>query len=96
MQRRTLGEQNIDTLWSISELAAVSRAEGNLKHAETLLREALTGYRKVRGDDHAETLDTIGALIDVLRERGALEEAAALELELKKSRQRVADADKVS
>jgi hypothetical protein len=33
-------------------------------------------------------LDTIEQLIDLLRKRGALDEATALELELKASRQR--------
>jgi non-specific serine/threonine protein kinase/serine/threonine-protein kinase len=92
IQRRTLGDLDEDTVWSLSQLAAVARKEGNLKLAETYLREALTGYRHVRGDEHESTLITIEELIDVLRERGALDEAATLELELKKARQRAPSA----
>jgi hypothetical protein len=43
--------------------------------------------RKVLGDDHADTLDAIEQLIDLLRKRGALDEAAAFEQALMKSTQ---------
>jgi non-specific serine/threonine protein kinase/serine/threonine-protein kinase len=94
IQRQTLGDLDEDTLWSISELAEVARAEGDRTRAETLLREALAGYRQMRGNEHADTLKTIDQLVDLLRENGALDEVAALELELKKTRQRASIAKK--
>jgi serine/threonine protein kinase/DNA-binding winged helix-turn-helix (wHTH) protein/tetratricopeptide (TPR) repeat protein len=94
IQRRTLGNLDEDTLQSIAELAAVARAESDRGRAETLLREALAGYRQMRGNEHVDTLNTIELLIDLLRENGALDEAAALELELKKARQRASIAKK--
>ncbi len=94
VQRRTLGDLDEDTLWSISELAEVARAEGDRARAETLLREALVGYRKMRGNEHASTLNIMETLIDLLRENGAVDEATEMELELKQSRQRAANAKK--
>jgi serine/threonine protein kinase/tetratricopeptide (TPR) repeat protein len=96
IQRRALGPRDLDTLDSLQERALLARAEGDLARAETLMRETLSGFRQTLGDDHAYTLDTIEALIDVLRRRGALEEAAAFELTLKKSRQRVPNAEERS
>jgi hypothetical protein len=96
VQRRTLGDLDEDTLESIGELAAVARAEGDPTRAETLLREALAGYRQMRGNEHADTLKIIEQLIDLLRENGAQDEAAALELELKKSKKRAPGINKAN
>lgn len=93
IQRRALGPQDLDTLDSLHELALLTRAQGDFARAETLMREALAGFRQTLGDDHAYTLATIEPLIDLLRRRGALDEAAAFELTLKKSRQRVFKAE---
>jgi hypothetical protein len=86
----------MDTLGSLYELALLTRAEGDLARSETLLRETLAGFRQTLGDDHALTLDAIEQLIDVLRRRGALDEAAALEPALKTSRQRLSNNEKRS
>jgi serine/threonine protein kinase/DNA-binding winged helix-turn-helix (wHTH) protein/tetratricopeptide (TPR) repeat protein len=85
IQRRTLGEVDQDTLESLRHLAAMTRAEGDLTLTETLMREALAGYRQTLGDDHATTLATVERLSQVLRERGAPDEAAALERAFAKS-----------
>jgi sarcosine oxidase gamma subunit len=63
----------------------MTRAEGDLTLTETLMREALAGYRQTLGDDHATTLATVERLSQVLRERGAPDEAAALERAFAKS-----------
>jgi eukaryotic-like serine/threonine-protein kinase len=96
IQRRTLGNLDMDTLASIAEMGALENAEGNLSQAETLLREALAGYRTALGEynDHPRALNIIERLIAMSRQRGALDEAGALELELQKSRLRVPNAKK--
>ena len=95
-QRRVLGKLDKDTLSSLHRLADITRAEGDAVRAETLLREAVAGYRRTLGDDDPATLDTIETLIDLLRQRHALDEAAVLERELQKSRQRAAGAKKAN
>lgn len=94
IQRRVLAPQDLDTLDSLHELSLLTRAQGDFARAETLMREAMAGFRQTLGDDHAYTLATIEQLIDLLRRRGALDEAAAYELTLKNSRQRVSNAKK--
>ena len=95
-QRRVLGKLDKDTLSSLHRLADITRAEGDAVRAETPLREAVAGYRRTLGDDDPATLDTIETLIDLLRQRHALDEAAVLERELQKSRQRAAGAKKAN
>ncbi len=94
IQRRTLGNLDMDTLTSIAEMGALENAQGNLKLAETLLREALAGYRQTLGDDHATTLATVEQLSQVLRKRGASDEAAALERAFATSEKRAPTAKK--
>jgi eukaryotic-like serine/threonine-protein kinase len=94
IQRRTLGEVDQDTLESLSDLAAMTRAEGDLKLTETLMREALAGYRQTLGDDHATTLATVERLSQVLRDRSAPDEAAALERAFAKPGERTPNAKK--
>jgi hypothetical protein len=50
----------------------------------------------MRGNEHADTLKIIEQLIDLLRENGAQDEAAALELELKKSKKRAPGINKAN
>ncbi len=94
IQRRTLGDMDVDTAQSFSDLAAMTSAEGNLTLTESLMREALAGYRQTLGDDHATTLATVERLSQVLRERGAPDEAANLERAFAKSEKRTTKAEK--
>jgi serine/threonine protein kinase/tetratricopeptide (TPR) repeat protein len=92
IQRRTLGDLDVDTAQSFSDLAAMTSADGDLTLTESLMREALAGYRQTLGDDHATTLATVERLSQVLRERGAPDQAAALERTFAKSGKRTPNA----
>ena len=53
--RRTLGASNLNTLSSISNLAAFMLEQGKLAEAGPLFRESLDGHRRVLGDAHPDT-----------------------------------------
>ena len=59
----------------LGALAMLCFEEGDLDTAEPLLREALEGNRRVLGDDHLYTLNTIGEMGQLLEVRGRLAEA---------------------
>lgn len=50
--RRVLGTSNIDFARGLSTLASILRAQGRLKDAERLAREALGIYREILGQKH--------------------------------------------
>jgi tetratricopeptide (TPR) repeat protein len=51
---------------------------GRLQEAESRLREAVDGCRRVLGPDHDETLWSMGALAENLQKQGKLDEAIAV------------------
>jgi hypothetical protein len=53
-----LGPDHPDTLWTMSNLAAIRRDLGDLKGAHDLHEQALAGLRRMLGDDHPHTLTT--------------------------------------
>ena len=54
------------------------KAHGQLAEAENLFRRALEGREKLLGPDHADTLQSLENLADLLRDRGRLDEAEPL------------------
>ena len=77
-RKRTLGDDDPDTLIAESDLADLLRHNGNLVEAESLLRHALQHTRKVVGDEHPRTSSAEEALAVVLKLAGRYEESTAL------------------
>lgn len=80
-RRRVLGNDHVDTLWSLLRMGVVLREQGRLVDAEPYLREAVDGYRRVQGEAHWRTHWAIYHRGVLLRELGVLDEAASLATE---------------
>ncbi|CAL1136673.1 unnamed protein product, partial [Cladocopium goreaui] len=73
-----LGEDHLDTLPSLNNLAMVLQAQGRLVEAEPLYREALEKRQAKLGEDHPDTLNSINNLALLLYAQGHLAEAEPL------------------
>jgi tetratricopeptide (TPR) repeat protein len=60
--RRVLGDEHLDTLFSIDNRGNLLANQGKLTEAEPYFREALEIRRRVLGDEHEHTLHSIGNL----------------------------------
>jgi len=78
MQRRVLGSEHQDTLWSTQVLAESLRAEGHLLDAEKLQRETLSIRERVLGPEHPDTLGSMEVLAVTLDMLHRYPEAAEL------------------
>jgi|GEM_PF-2512807 len=63
---------------SLSNIAALRRAEGRLDEAETILRDVVERQRCIHGDVHSATLTALNNLAQVLSARGQTAEAQAI------------------
>ncbi len=73
--RRTLGEEQLDTLSAQSWVGCLLQSQGQLAQAEQYWRQALEGYRRTLGAEHPETLNSIAWLARLLRSQRRLCEA---------------------
>ncbi|KAG9122903.1 hypothetical protein FRC07_000526 [Ceratobasidium sp. 392] len=80
-RRRILGEDNVDTLDSMYQLARVYHKLDRLQDAETLRLQALLACRRMLSGGQLETIRSIVLLAHTLFEEGLSEEAGTLELE---------------
>ena len=92
-RRRVLGENHLDTLESLSELALVYREQGRFEEAEPLFLEAYEGRQRVLGVDHPETLRAAHDMASEHWDRGRYDEAEPLFLDTLASRRRLLGAD---
>ena len=65
---RTRSARNIpEVAQSLNDLAVILAAQGRLEDAEPLLREALGMRRKLLGNEHPDTLDSLNGLARVFQ-----------------------------
>ena len=64
-----------ETLAAILNTVFLLQSQGRLAEAEQYCREALEGFRRVLGNDHASTLNAINTMGFVLHKQGRLSEA---------------------
>jgi tetratricopeptide (TPR) repeat protein len=81
-RRRSELERASITLRAMHNRAAVLRALGDLGAAEAIIRETLELYRRLRGDEHPDTLTAINTLLVLLEDQGKLDEAEPMRREL--------------
>ncbi|KAK5188427.1 hypothetical protein LTR96_011511 [Exophiala xenobiotica] len=62
----------------MNDLAIVLRQQGKYEEAEQMHRQTLDLKKKVLGEEHPSTLDSINNLAAVLQQRGKHEEAAQI------------------
>jgi serine/threonine protein kinase/tetratricopeptide (TPR) repeat protein len=75
LRRSALGNDNPQTLASISSLGRLMRARGKADDAERLQREALDGRQRVLGNDDPATLYSMNDLGYLLQAKGDLDQA---------------------
>jgi eukaryotic-like serine/threonine-protein kinase len=89
LQRRLHGEENTDTLTSMSNLAETLRALGELTGARALEERVLEVRCRVLGEEHPDTLSSMGNLAMTLKAQGELASERALEERVLEVRRRV-------
>ena len=76
------GPQHPKTLLAKSNTATMLAKLGKLKRAETMHRETLQSRRQVLGNDHPQTMESVGHLLEVLREeKNQSQDTRSLQLE---------------
>jgi tetratricopeptide (TPR) repeat protein len=75
---KALGEEHLNTLASVSNLAVGLLYQGKYEQAEELNRRALVRYEKVLGQEHPNTLVSVSNLALVLQYQGKYEQAEEL------------------
>jgi tetratricopeptide (TPR) repeat protein len=78
----TIGEDHPRVAISATILAHGLRAKGDYARAELNFRRAVAIDERAYGPKHSQTLSDVGTLAEFLRERGKVQEAAALEKRL--------------
>ena len=61
-RKRVLGEEHLDTLTSIGNLASTYRNQGRWKEAEELEVQVMETRKRVLGEKHPDTLTSMGNL----------------------------------
>ncbi len=89
LRRKTLGDQDPQTVATRAALGNVARNRAQYAEAETLLAPALEFQRRVLGPENAETLRTMSDLEAVYNERGENAQAEALGISLVEVQRRV-------
>jgi eukaryotic-like serine/threonine-protein kinase len=84
VKRRVRGDKHSETLDTIASIAEVTHAQGDSEQAESLLRAVLDLQRRAGTSklQKQTMLNTMNVLVEVLRARGKLDEAATLGQEL--------------
>jgi tetratricopeptide (TPR) repeat protein len=77
-RRRTLGDDNESTLFSMFNLGRIYTRSARWADAEPLLNEARTRYRRLRGDEDPYLFRTLAYLATVCANLGRLDEAERL------------------
>ncbi|HMN96838.1 MAG TPA: tetratricopeptide repeat protein [Phycisphaerales bacterium] len=75
IRRQLLGDDDAQTLRSISEMGVLLVRRGRLDEAAGYYQEALEGHRRTLGDDHRDTLMSIGNMGNLLWQQGRHAEA---------------------
>ena len=88
-----MGDEHLDTLGTMANLAAVLIELGRLSEAESLLRQVLQSRRRVLGADHVQTLRAMNGLAGVLQKQGRVSDAESLWREALATQRRVLDRD---
>jgi serine/threonine protein kinase len=78
IRRRELGQDHLDTLTAMYNLARVLWRQEKYAQAEPLFLQAVAGRRKALGGEHAETLNAIHGLAALYRAMGKYEQAEPL------------------
>ncbi|KAK1580742.1 uncharacterized protein LY79DRAFT_560793 [Colletotrichum navitas] len=79
LRRRILGEENLDTIMTINNLAITYQEQGRLEEAESLQGSILEICMRAFGEAHYNTLTTMNNIAITHRQQGRWEEAERLQ-----------------
>jgi len=77
-RRRVLGEEHLDTLTSMANLALTFWNQGRWKEAEELFVRVMETRKRVLGEEHPDTLSSVANLASTYRNQGRWKEAKEL------------------
>ncbi|KAG8787960.1 hypothetical protein FRC12_015078 [Ceratobasidium sp. 428] len=77
-QRQVLGDEHVDTLGSMDNLAMTYHKQGRLHDSERLGLQVMAIRKRKLGNEHADTLDSMHNLAMTYFEQGRLEESEQL------------------
>ncbi|KAH7014907.1 P-loop containing nucleoside triphosphate hydrolase protein, partial [Ilyonectria destructans] len=77
-----LGNENVETLASLSLFARVLSSKGSYADAEKLLVQVMETHKTKLGADHPDTLTSMANLASIYRNQGRWEEAEKLEVQV--------------
>ncbi len=78
IRQKILGDQALDTLAAVNQLALLLKAQGKLAEATPLFELALSGTQVHLGPNHADVMPILNNLASLLRMQGKYEEAEPL------------------
>jgi tetratricopeptide (TPR) repeat protein len=87
--KKVLGDEHLDTLASMNNLALTYWEQGSYDKAEEVNQRVLKGYKKALGDEHPDTLTSMANLTITYRKQGRLREAEELGVQVLEIRKRV-------
>ena len=88
-RKALLGEEHLDTLASMANLALTYQNQGRWTEAEKLGIRVSETRQRVLGEEHPKTLISIGNLASTYQNQGRWTEAEKLEIRVSETRQRV-------
>ncbi|KAJ6543520.1 hypothetical protein DFH09DRAFT_1390615 [Mycena vulgaris] len=92
-RRKILGEDHLDTLHAMGNLASTYQKLGKLQEAEEVEVVVLEKWRKILGEDHLDTLLTMGNLASTYHKVGKLQEAEQLGVVVLEKRRKILGED---
>ena len=88
-RQRILGDEHLDTIKAMSNLANTLRDQGKLEEAAAMVRKVLEKTQRILGDEHPNTIEAMSNLAITLEDQGKLKEAAAMVREVLEKTQRI-------
>ncbi|KAF2689001.1 kinesin light chain 3 [Lentithecium fluviatile CBS 122367] len=88
-KKRVLGEEHLDTLTSMANLASTYRNQGQWNEAEELEVQAMETFKRVLGEEHPDTLSSMANLASTFWNQGRWKEAKELFVHVMETRKRV-------
>jgi tetratricopeptide (TPR) repeat protein len=87
--RKLHGENSINTILAMSNLASTLGDQGQLEEAALMMKEVLEKMRRILGEEHPDTISAMNNLASTLADQGQLEEAALMMKEVLEKRRRI-------
>jgi tetratricopeptide (TPR) repeat protein len=88
-RRELLGDEHLDTITAMNNLASMLGDQGQLEKAAAMQEEVVEKTKRILGDEHPATITTMNNLAITFRDQGQLEKAAAMQEEVLEKRKRI-------